>query len=85
MVKRKKIYGGVVQNAFCIQTIDCNSFCIQRVMGLTVMPLSIRQLKGLKEYPRRHKCVHYVKDICMKNEVDSNVLGIPEGKCQVFR
>ena len=84
-VKKKKKYGGDVRNAFCIWTMDCNAFCIQKNMGLTAVPFAIRQSMGSKEYPKMRKCVHYGEDICRKNGVDSNVLNTPEGRCQVFR
>ena len=82
--KKKKNGGVVLRDAFCIRTIDCNDFCIQIKMGLTAMPFAIRQSKGSKEYSRMRRCDHYVEDIRKTNGVDSNVLNIPEGKCQVF-
>ena len=44
--KRRK-NGGVVRDAFCIRTIDCNAFCIQIKMGLTAVPFVNQTVEGL--------------------------------------
>ena len=85
MVEKKEIdMVGLSKMPFAFGWLTVMPFAFRELWGLTAVPFVFRQSKGLKEYPKRRRCVHYGEDTRMKNEVDSNVSGTPEGKCQVF-